>query len=302
MILRYKVVGSNCKGIYSYDYHRVVPKWVIREFITFSAAITEGLWSVLWDSVLALGKLKHSFPHTLQHHRFPCANSLLENTGRQRGSLLGPSQNSMVLSVSSEVRWASRSYPRLFFVHKSLLPANGFHNSCLFWTKIKLQSMPSVNMTFLGNLRWSFSIESNLLTQRNSQSGAYFVHEGKKNDPFVSAWRWSQIRTETSYVFAQTEATNRGSSGPTQPGSGPPRFWEAGAMWAQRDWTIRHYMDRCNLCREKRSAETTVRMSAGVISGQCVLPQMLLFSFMFIVILLLLFENNPISWVSFEPF
>lgn len=71
----------------------------------------------------------------------------------------------------------------------------------------------------------------NLITQKNSQSGAHFVHEGEKNGPFVSAWRWPQIGTRASYVFDQTKASNRGSPGPTLLGPVLPSFLEAGALW-----------------------------------------------------------------------
>lgn len=81
-----------------------------------------------------------------------------------------------------------------------------FHNSWWFWTKVKLQSMLSLHLTFLGNLRWSFAIELNLVTQKNSQCRAHFVHEGKKNDPFVSAWRWPQVGTGASYVSPQGQS------------------------------------------------------------------------------------------------
>lgn len=63
--------------------------------------------------------------------------------------------------------------------------------------------MLSLNLTFLGNLRWYFPIELNLITQKNSQSGARFVYEGKKNDPFVFAWRGPQTGTGASCVLAQ---------------------------------------------------------------------------------------------------
>lgn len=126
-------------------------------------------------------------------------------------------------------------------------PANGFHHSWLFGTKIKLQSMPSLNMTFLGNLRWSFSIELNLITQKNSRSGAHFVHEGKDKWPFCICPEMApHIGIGASYVFDQTKASNRGSPGPTLLGPIPHRFLEAGALWAWKDWIIWHYTDRCN--------------------------------------------------------
>lgn len=99
-----------------------------------------------------------------------------------------------------------RSYPYSFFSSTKASCSPSFHNSWLFWTKIKLQSVRSLHLTFLGDLKWSFLIELNLITQKSFQSGAHSVHEGKKNAPFVLAWRWPQVGTGASYVLAQGQS------------------------------------------------------------------------------------------------
>ena len=69
----------------------------------------------------------------------------------------------------------------------------------------------------------------------------------------------------------RAKAPNGRSLGPNQLGEVPPRFWEAGALWAWKDWIIPHCTDRCNTCMGKSSEDSTVGMSAVVTSGRCVL-------------------------------
>lgn len=113
----------------------------------------------------------------------------------------------MVLSESFpwSHQWVDLTHT-LFFSSTKASCSPSFHNSWLFWTKIKLQSVRSLHLTFLGDLKWSFLIELNLITQKSSQSGAHSVHEGKKNAPFVLAWRWPHVGTGANYVFAQGQS------------------------------------------------------------------------------------------------
>ena len=158
--------------------------------------------------------------------------------------------------------------------------------------------MLSLYPTFLGNLRWSFPIELNLITQKNSQSGAHSVHERKKNAPFVSAWWWPQVGTGASYVFAQGQSPKWKVSWPQPTGGSSTRFWEAGALWAWKAWIILHCTDPCNTCMGKSSEESTVGMSAVVTSGRCVLDfNFLIYVYCYFVVIVWTW-----SWftVSFE--
>ena len=52
-------------------------------------------------------------------------------------------------------------------------------------------------------------------------------------------------------ALPRAKAPNGRSLGPTQLGEVPPRFWEAGVLWAGKDWIIKQYTDICNTHLER---------------------------------------------------
>lgn len=49
----------------------------------------------------------------------------------------------------------------------------------------------------------------------------------------------------------RAKAPDGRSLGPTLLEEVPPRFWEAGVLWAGKDWIIKHYTDTYNTHMER---------------------------------------------------
>lgn len=84
-------------------------------------------------------------------------------------------------------------------------------------------------------------------------------------------------------------------------GAAPPRFWEAGALWAWRDESPSHWTDGCDVCMGTSSAGTAVRMSAVVSLGG-VFPGDFHFLFYVYCYFLSLLEDDHVSSVSLKIF
>lgn len=147
--------------------------------------------------------------------------------------------------------------------------------------------MLSSNLAFLGNLRWSFPVELNLITQKNSQSRAHLYMRERKRTLLCLPGDGPKLGLGPAVSLPRAKVPDEESPSSTLLGTVPPRFWEAEALWACRDQILSPYTDRCNICIRKFFRDHCQNVSSGYLWVVCS-QEILIFFFMFIVILLLL--------------
>lgn len=208
---------------------------------------------------------------------------------------LGPSQNSMVLSESFQQSYQHLDLTHAFsFSTKACcfpeLPPNGFHNSWLFWTKIKLQCRLFTS-DFLGKPQMIFSSWVESHNPEKLPVRSTLCPRGKEKWPLcvclemAPSWDRSQL--------CLCPGPKPWMEGPQlhPAGDSSTQILGSQALWAWRDWILSRYSDRRNM--HKSSARPPSECHLWVVCSQ----KTSIFFFMFIG---MLFENNHVLLVSFE--